>query len=584
MKRLITTSTHGKTISFCSKDFKDKHESIAVSSINGSQYINTDPIPVFQNLSTKYRNLTFHVKSTFKNKHGTTVMVFEATNGKINVLEQNNNHKHPVPPPIAMSYPATSRRNSDSKIPTLKSVLTNMHEVSVGSPIDSRYFWGKVVNIIETKDGLDEFAKHNFGHCNCWDIEHSVTKEKNIQYVIKVIKEHIGHVNTHLDIGAGRARLSREMEKNGVKSYAIDGIDYGLRHKIIECVPERYTVIDFCSCKMKNLNMKKFDIITAFEILEHLYPEDICTFLENCTYMGKYLFASLHHCGEDSSTFDLTNHNTVRQYEWWAPVLENYGEIIFKENAWDNMSGMDGSTLVIVKLFDKLKKSTLKKSLDETTEIQLSTDAITKIDINYLLDGIDTSVWEAGWNQFQSKPGHNHYKLLAYLSQYIDGNIIDIGTLTGASAIALSHNTDNKVYTFDLAETTFCQWGSKRKLMTVDNPEFRYAKNKRKNIVQKIGDVLESPKLLLNSKLIFLDIDHSGKAEDDIVQFLMDNDWKGILIMDDTHDLVLQDIINKTKKFATIHDLTDIGHSSGTTAMVFGTDYMLNRGWVLGED
>lgn len=332
-----------------------------------------------------------------------------------------------------------------------------------------------------------------------------------------------------------------------------------------------YIVIDFCSCKMKDLFPERLDMITAFEIMEHLYPEDIATFLENCSYIGDYLFASLHHCGEDSSTFDLTNHNTVRQYDWWEPILKEYGEIIFKADGKEHMSGMDGSTLVIIKLFDNLTDGANKRSLKTTIEIPLENDYIHKIDIKHLIDGVDTTRWKAGWDCFLQASGQ-HYKLLAHISKYIEGNIIDIGTLAGASAIALSYNIDNTVYTFDLPVTTFYNWSQKDK-QEVYNDDFRYADNKRSNIVQKVGNVLKSSKILLSSDLIFLDIDHSGVIERKIVEYLINKKWEGILIMDDTHDPVMEEIIKLTENYASTYDLTGIGHNTGTVAMIFGSKY-----------
>jgi hypothetical protein len=191
-----------------------------------------------------------------------------------------------------------------------------------------------------------------------------------------------------------------------------------------------------------------------------------------------------------------------------------------------------------------------------------------------LLDGVDTTVWSDGWSEFTSYPGFGHYRLLAYLSRYIKGNIIDIGTLTGASAIALSANTDNTVYTFDLEKTTFCNWED-RSLIEVDNSEFRYAKNNRPNIVQKIGNVLDYPSTLLDSELIMLDIDHSGEEEKKIINELYVNNWEGILIMDDTNDPVFESMFRTLLNYGIrIKDLSHVGAGSrGTSALLFGSKY-----------
>lgn len=52
--------------------------------------------------------------------------------------------------------------------------------------------------------------------------------------------------------------------------------------------------------------------------------------------------------------------------------------------------------------------------------------------------------------EYPGLPGTEHYKLLVYLSQYLNESIIiDIGTHR-VSAFALAHNTANTVLSFDI--------------------------------------------------------------------------------------------------------------------------------------
>jgi len=52
---------------------------------------------------------------------------------------------------------------------------------------------------------------------------------------------------------------------------------------------------------------------------------------------------------------------------------------------------------------------------------------------------------------FTRGPGIEAYALYAYLSTLFDGGtILDIGTLFGSSALALSYNPNNKVITYDV--------------------------------------------------------------------------------------------------------------------------------------
>ena len=52
------------------------------------------------------------------------------------------------------------------------------------------------------------------------------------------------------------------------------------------------------------------------------------------------------------------------------------------------------------------------------------------------------------------QPRGEHYKLLSYISQQYNGiTILDVGTLRGASCLALAQNKNNKVITYDNGDT-----------------------------------------------------------------------------------------------------------------------------------
>jgi len=52
---------------------------------------------------------------------------------------------------------------------------------------------------------------------------------------------------------------------------------------------------------------------------------------------------------------------------------------------------------------------------------------------------------------YVNKSGDQEYRLYSYLSTFFNHSIIlDVGTLTGRSAIALSHNNSNHVISYDI--------------------------------------------------------------------------------------------------------------------------------------
>lgn len=150
---------------------------------------------------------------------------------------------------------------------------------------------------------------------------------------------------------------------------------------------------------------------------------------------------------------------------------------------------------------------------------------------------------------FLEQPGREHYKLLAYLSTLKNGiQISDIGTYKGCSALALSYNAKNRVYSYDVSNM--------RKLYNhPSNIEFRLIKESYHQ------DILQSG-------LIVLDTIHDGVHEKEVIDFLIENDWKGILILDDIHYFPEQNKLWNSIKLRK-EDITHLGHWSGTGIIYF---------------
>ena len=127
------------------------------------------------------------------------------------------------------------------------------------------------------------------------------------------------------------------------------------------------------------------------------------------------------------------------------------------------------------------------------------------------------------------------------LDYYNDSIIIDLGTHNGGSAAALSYNKSNRVYTFDIIPT--------------EEAVELFKEDKYKNITYIIGNCIENnwygqplgpfstnlseplkseKEMFLSSELIFLDIDpHDGVQEPQVLDFLITNNWKGVMVCDD---------------------------------------------------
>ena len=161
--------------------------------------------------------------------------------------------------------------------------------------------------------------------------------------------------------------------------------------------------------------------------------------------------------------------------------------------------------------------------------------------------------------------GEEHYRLLAHLSKlYSDSNLLDVGTHMGASALALSHNQSNTVNTIDIVN------------------KVEYDLSDIKNINFHIGDVFENDsQLIKDADLILYDTTHSGELETKFHNHLLDINWKGICIWDDTkygytgnvrHEMVKFWNSIKERKI----DITEYAHWTGTGIVFYNCDPEVN--------
>jgi len=175
-----------------------------------------------------------------------------------------------------------------------------------------------------------------------------------------------------------------------------------------------------------------------------------------------------------------------------------------------------------------------------------------------LYDGTNLQKIPIDATEFYGVPGKEHYNLLSYLATTIyNSTIIDIGTHMGSSALALSVNPLNTVYSFDIVRKT--------PLSDLPNVNFEIA-----DLWNPAMREFWAP-TVLGSALIVLDIDpHSGAPEYEFYLWLKENGYKGLLFCDDIHyfkemrDNFWYKIPSSEKV-----DITAIGHWSGSGIISF---------------
>ena len=186
--------------------------------------------------------------------------------------------------------------------------------------------------------------------------------------------------------------------------------------------------------------------------------------------------------------------------------------------------------------------------------IQLDKDAIRDLDVSHLAEqSLNKNDWLSA--------GQSEYRLYAWLSTQFDKSIIlDVGTRTGGSALALSYNENNQVISYDLQE----QGASK---IQRDNVEF------------KIQDFREDDSINWDHvSIIMLDVDpHDGVQEEEMMEFLEDKGWKGLMLFDDIGPQwpEVEDLWNRITY--PMLDVTEVGHMSCTGLIIF--DEKLEVSW-----
>jgi predicted O-methyltransferase YrrM len=179
--------------------------------------------------------------------------------------------------------------------------------------------------------------------------------------------------------------------------------------------------------------------------------------------------------------------------------------------------------------------------------LKLQNSDIDNIDTSYINDLIN---FDSSYYHLRTNSGREHYKLLMMISTFIDNQIIfDIGTNECRSAISLAYNKTNKIKSYDIIK------------ILPQNPVLE-------NVEYILGDSTQDQDLI-NSPLIFLDVDHDGLYEDVFYTHLLKTNQKGILLLDDIHlnepMIKFWSKIDKPK-----YDLTHLGHWSGTGMVLLG--------------
>jgi predicted O-methyltransferase YrrM len=180
------------------------------------------------------------------------------------------------------------------------------------------------------------------------------------------------------------------------------------------------------------------------------------------------------------------------------------------------------------------------------------------MDMNGLSDHLDYC--HDARKYFMMEPGSEHYKLCKYISLNYNDTIADVGTFKGASALALSANENIQVTTYDICDA-------------INDSSGKKTPKDKENITFVISSCEEKIDEIVQSKIIFLDIDHSGATETWFVNKLVSLNYDGLLFLDDIYlNKEMYDFWENIPAHLKKIDLTDVGHVTGTGVVVFKPD------------
>ena len=177
-------------------------------------------------------------------------------------------------------------------------------------------------------------SEHLISNNNADQVHPRGIKNDNTRHLrlVNTMENHFKKKISHLDLGCGGGGLVFDFLVNGHTSIGLDGSDFAkkgsLHHwQIIKnnlfCadITKKFFIKDFHSSKVIS-----FDLITAFEVLEHLEESDISGLINNLkeNMHQKSIFMCSIATFEDRDE-KIVWHKTVKSKDWWVEKFTKNG-------------------------------------------------------------------------------------------------------------------------------------------------------------------------------------------------------------------------------------------------------------------
>lgn len=153
----------------------------------------------------------------------------------------------------------------------------------------------------------------------------------NLNFNAKLSALFHGKKITVLDLGCAGGGMVRSLLECGHTAIGLEGSDYNLLHQRAEwaTIPESLFTCDVVYPFMLyngSLQPFQFDVITAWEFLEHIEEQDLPGVIENIRRHLKPGGLVIVSTNDRPSVFDgIEHHRTRRLSPWWISFFENNG-------------------------------------------------------------------------------------------------------------------------------------------------------------------------------------------------------------------------------------------------------------------
>lgn len=119
---------------------------------------------------------------------------------------------------------------------------------------------------------------------------------------------------TILDVGCGDNSFAKQIRAE--TDIYVHGVDFA--HPGADSI---------CDVMDLALDLRDFDFITAFDVLEHLLPEQVEPALKGMAMVSKRFAFSISYTDSRNRVNGETLHPTVQSKLWWINTIEQFGEV-----------------------------------------------------------------------------------------------------------------------------------------------------------------------------------------------------------------------------------------------------------------